>query len=335
MKYVIEVTPETMVEIERLIREGSYASVLQFIELAIQNQLRIEEKEPGPLKAHEPLTITTTSKIAATELTEFLKNRVERPVLSGDSLSPEPGLTWALYNRILPVKIVLRVLVNMLGASSSSTVSLATLKEKSTISAAYVAKKLQRLDNLAKRQHGDKLATALPARNLDRTTKRFQEMFVGSVTAEGKPVGYPARLGFVVLSRDEKHRPIVSLTASGWEFAKMPNPVLDSEELGTDVHPFSEPEREYILNHLSFRLPDEYRLIAMITKKLSSSDLAPDDVDTLVRTGFPKLSSSEVPAARSGIISRLVELGLVRRTRDGLNVRYSLSQRDSPLLQTH
>lgn len=60
----------------------------------------------------------------------------------------------------------------------------------------------------------------------------------------------------------------------------------------------------------------------------------PDAVDQIIRRNVPDLKPTMVAPTRAGIISRLDELGLVRRRQDGLHVSYALTKRGESFLKS-
>src|SRR5207253_10719967 len=74
----------------------------------------------------------------------------------------------------------------------------------------------------------ERLATAFPVRNpADKSVARYADHFVGRLTSTGELRGGLFELGLAGVMRDGSGDPLIALTDVGWEFARLPNPVLE------------------------------------------------------------------------------------------------------------
>ncbi len=118
-------------------------------------------------------------------------------------------------------------------------------------------------------------------------------------------------------------------THTGWHFATLENPVLDQTEKNGSVK-FSDAERCFLIAHILRDVPAEsfaYRVILEMVKEGADT---PDKIDAALTTFVSKdradeLSESFLASQRSGAISRMSDLGLVERHRQGVRVIYGIT----------
>jgi len=326
MRYIIEL-PNTKVEaIQSLLDGGKYKDVQSFILTAIENQLYIEQQ---PLESmvqpdfHAEQTIAPAFYNSSTRLVLSLSEvtTVEEPkqeVLGAETL-------WALYNRLFPVKTVLRVLLNIIrsGSPKDGFVDLTEVQNVATQEAVLLFKVLSRIDKKNGRMPGEKLTAGLP-KPRDRAKDRFRLHFVGSINSKNRLEGAPAILRFVNIRRDESGKARIGLTESGVRFAQLENPILDRQDYSSALSP---EEAGFYMQHIAKNLEKEYRLCSVVLKSIADGHNTPDELTQVVLGLNPNLEKEEAQAIRSSLLSRLSELGLLTRKRKGLNVTYALTPR--------
>lgn len=341
MRQLIDVDPRLWRRIQALLTEGRYASMNEFVAAAIENQVMLETRslEEATLYltkgSREPEALEETGAGSIESGLSLLELSIARspPQLLEQRERPKNDIAWGLYNRIFPVKITLRSLSQLLAARGEKTVDLKALREQTTVQARLVAQMLG-ANRRVKGPRGERLFTGLPFRKSDRAADRFGNMFVGSVSLKGKAEGFPALLGFVALKRVEG-RPVVSLTEAGFAFAQLRNPVLD-RDAGTAIpnRTLSEEEADFYLAHIRSALPREWELATSVLEQIGEGVNTTEGIDQVVRTTVRDLKPALIPPTRSGVISRLGELGLVQRRQDGLKVFYALTERGEAFLKS-
>ncbi len=342
MRQVIEIDPRLWRRIQTLLADGRYGSVNEFVTNAIENQIVLESK---PLEqAADDLSdsvagmgvleeIVSNSVDSGASLVELSIGRTPPHLLEKTHEEARDEIAWGLYNRIFPVKITVRVLSQMLAEKGQKTVDLKTLREQATARARLVAHVLGS-NRREKRPRSERLFTALPFRKSDRSAERFENMFVGSVSLAGKAEGFPALLGFFVLRREDG-RAVASLTGDGYAFARLKNPVLDREATGAIPNStLSEEEADFYLSHIKRVLPREWELSTRVLEQIGEGVNTTDGIDQVVLETVRDLKPPLVPPTRSGMISRLGELGLVQRRQDGIKVLYALTERGEGFLKS-
>ena len=109
----------------------------------------------------------------------------------------------------------------------------------------------------------------------------------------------------------------------------MPNPVLDDGAADPDRR-FSDDEVAFMLRHIASSVPVEDFAFRSILAAIQAGHDTPDTLDAALHqyvspaTG-DRVSASFLSSQRSGAISRMADLGLVRRTRDGVRVSYAVT----------
>ena len=334
MRYVIDLESDTVDAINRLIREGRYRTVQDFLFTAAQNQLYDIEN------THNPVVIRDSSSASSSTTDRTILSTVPDLDLSPLLTAPDAGKVqtmvppkseevageiYGLYNRFFPIKITMRVLANMLKGNGPN-VPLNTLQENAASIAREYGKKLLKKEQGLGRRRSEMIATALPTkskRSIDefKSKARFKSHFVGYLAKE-RVEGAPAVLRFVNIRKGDNGRDVVGLTVAGLEFAKLANPVIENEDLNS---PLSDEEREFLVNHICAELPEEARLMQSTLEAIKGGATNPEKVQEGLRKLKPELKETELSTIRSGLLSRMSELGLVTRERVGLSVRYHIT----------
>jgi len=338
MRYLVDLPTSKVQAIKLLIESGKYEDVQSFILAALENQLYLEKQ---PIEHFAPAEMRMTQSFAEGNVTSQSLPLMFRPDPKTSTIITvqEPitevinsNILWALYNRVFPVKVTLRVLANLLKSNSADRgyVDLFALAD----SAAEIARKLNllltRIDKKNHRIHGEKLSAGLPGAG-NRALERFKSSFVGTINSRGHIEGAPAILRFVNIRKDEAGKPKIGITESGLQFAAMENPILDKSEYS---QAFYDQEIAFYLRHISEKLPKEYQLSLNILRAIKNGIATPNELTRIVLEADSDLSSNEAQTMRSSAVSRLSELGMLARRRDGSNVTYSLSAKALTVLST-
>jgi hypothetical protein len=325
MRYIVELPSAKTEAIQSLIDSGNYRDLQSFILTAVENQLYIEKQPVGHVTrshfpAEEAIVSTLSSTLMRLQSDSSEVTTVEDPqpdVLVAETL-------WALHNRVFPVKITLRVLLNIVRSNPGMNgfVDLAIVQDAATEEAIGLAKVLYRIDKKSHRMPGEKLTAGLP-RSTDRARNRFRFHFVGSVNSRNRLEGAPAVLRFVDIRRNEQGCAQIGITKSGLQFASLENPILDRADYSSAL---SKEEADFYLHHISENLVKEYALSIGILKAIESGHTTPDELTRVILDEYTNAKKEEAHAIRSSLIGRLSELGLLTRRRSGLKVTYGLTR---------
>lgn len=234
------------------------------------------------------------------------------------------------YNKLLPAKANCRALVNLMnGKTKGVPLEEATLKIAEE--AAILGDFLIHHDE----QHGigrdDALSTAFPSTegNSEKARLRYANQFVASVNNQRQVSGLLIDLKLINFTRSKDIR--LLLTEVGWHFASLPNPILDSPK-ETPTQKFSSEEIDFLLDHIARCVPAEDFAYRTIISAIADGADTPEKIDAALEKYVTKnkkrdLSKSFLSSQRSGAISRMADLGLVTRVRDGVRVSYVITEK--------
>jgi hypothetical protein len=261
--------------------------------------------------------------LPATPSFRFADTPVEQ-IAHGQSVTLDRWF-FGQYNKLLPAKANCRALAHLL-ADSPSGVPLAKAAAGVSEQAALLGDFLNALDDKNGTKRDDALATAFPVSGPDgqKGRVRYANQFVASVNKEGKVFGLLADLKLVGTTGDKEPR--LLLTEAGWRLAVMGNPVLDVSGPGR----FSQEETAFLLSHIAARGPVEDFAYRTVRTAVVEGATTPERLDSALKRHAPpgdaKLSPAFFATQRSGAVSRMADLGLLQRKRDGVRVLYAVTQ---------
>jgi hypothetical protein len=259
-------------------------------------------------------------------------NGAPRPSISIPDDYWTPGIEVPLdrwifgqHNKLLPVKTSCRALAHLLTEEPKGVfVDEAALRISSE--AALLGDALVKCDRQQKIDRDKALSTAFPT-SVDKSGKartRYANQFVASVNKQGQVSG--ALIDFKLINYKPSKKPRLILTDLGWEFALMRNPILD-QSCKSDASKFSEEEVRFFLKHIVAHVRSEEFAYLTILRGIDAGANTPDLLDDVLRELVPadrmqRLTASFLSSQRSGAISRMSDLGLVERAREGVRVTY-------------
>jgi hypothetical protein len=239
---------------------------------------------------------------------------------------------WVLgqQNRLLPAKVNARALIRLFLESPKGLPISATAQSVAASAAAF-GDYLAALDETRKLSRDDALATAFPttAEDADKGRARYANQFVVYQNSRGELSGLMVDLKLANVVSQRKERLVVP-TRVAWELARLPNPILDGNIDG-QIEKFSAEERSLLLRHIAASVPVEAFAYRAVLKAIQEGNNTPDKMDTALKTYVTedraeKLSQSFLASQRSGAVSRMSDLGLVGRQREGTRVSYVLTE---------
>jgi hypothetical protein len=160
---------------------------------------------------------------------------------------------------------------------------------------------------------------------------------VGSVNQNGQLLGLLADLKLVLHSKEKGGR--VYLTESGWTLATLRNPFLEKmQERPSDR--FSDAEISFLLNHVAENVPIEDFAFRTTLVAIREGADTPDKLDEALKLCITKERAAELRESflcsqRSGAISRMTDLGLVLRVRNGVRVSYLVTEQGEAYLESN
>jgi len=256
-----------------------------------------------------------------------------------------PPAKWLFgqYNKFLPVKAACRGLLNLLQEQPAG-VPLGNALETISTAAWELGDYLYLQDQRAKRSREEALTVAFPttAGSGAVSRMRFANQFIGDLRQpkqsdnqprEIKFNGFPSALKFIGCSDDKE--PVLRLTSTGAEFAILQNPVLDgAHDLVT--RKFSDAEADFLLTHILRSVPEEASAYFAVVDAIEEGANTPDDMDKYLCRRFQlqiaakakaeaEITQTFLTTQRTGAISRMVDLGLIAREKNGLRVNYKIT----------
>lgn len=288
----------------------------------------------GTLSSTMPLTVAVDT-VGADRVPRLFKRESIEAEPSG-SLAPPPadvffsGQTvpidrWIFgqFSKLLPAKASCRALANLYPPPPAGF-------ELDKI-AGSIAKDAAALgEYLAARDRGNELvrddawAVGFPSgdNKADRSRLRYANQFVGAIGKQGTLTGLLIDLKLINLAKNGTKR--IFLTRPGWDFGLLENPVLDGI---SSEGKFTPAEVSFLLDHIRQRVPVEAFAFRTVLDAIRQGNDTPDKLDAVCKQHVStkqrkEITSVVVTTQRTGVISRMVDIGLVARKRDGVRVSY-------------
>jgi len=256
---------------------------------------------------------------------------------------PVPVDRWIFgqHNKLLPAKASCRALASLLNEPENRNEGVLLSKATAEIAdqAVRLGDYLRLLDKKFELNRDDAYSTAFPysgADSEDKARLRYASQFVAAMSKQGRLTGVLVDLKLINHSRNKAPR--ILLTQAGWDLALLPNAVLDSRL--HDIRPakLSEDERAVLVAHISRHVPAEDFAYRTILGAISDGADSPEKLDAVLkgylsaRTEKP-FTDAFLTTQRSDVISRMGDLGLIDRVREGIRVTYVVTNRGTLYLQ--
>ncbi len=362
---VVNLKQKYFSQIQRLIAEGQYSSPGEFVALATANQLELESEHANPIEefvqpvsevverviavrkepkqSGEPRApIQSIPKAAGGQLDsdEIRKviARLAAPSRELESAFPEAapatetGLEvriWGQVNRIFPMKVALAWMAAK-ALSEGSWSATAKILDAVSNDAATLGSALQQSDDDASRQRHNVLATALPRAGNPQSLTRFSSQFLARTTVRGAThAGACVQFGLALIDGGQ-----IRLTREGLKFACLPNPIFRASDFTHVDATLSPDEREFFVRHAVPLVPTELEDYRLVIDTIQSGENSPTDQITHLSTRLPSdWSDTQIRTHVTGVVARMVDLGLLRRVRNGRHVHYETTNLVAVLAQ--
>lgn len=331
MKIVIDIPNNLFERIKHINESGKIPSISDFFLVAAENQLSLEnaslEKHQNIILPIDSIATKTREKWLILPKKEFVRT-VEMPknnqLIHPETSTEEVSFIWGQINRIFPLKIGLRVLSNMLVEKNDDYIEL----EEFSAEASQVAQKIRKL-LVEKTQHisgkKDSLWAGLPAENSGESMQRYKSLFLAYLRKDNIIEGGLGKLKFINLIRKEDKQTYIGITEPGLEFCLLENPILDKNEY--NINALSEHEIEFYLKHISMFVPGEKKAFIDILNLLNKGITRIISLNSELEKLWPQnWSKSVINTQRNGVISRLFELGMVKKVKTGIEVEYIITK---------
>jgi len=256
---------------------------------------------------------------------------------SFDEKIPLNKWIFAMYNRLLPAKVNCRALAHVQNDFEGSVPYNQIRLEISKIAGVF-GDYLRKHDKNAGLNRDDAYATAFPhtGKGSDKSMERYLNQFLGYVNKEGniESLLYSLKL----INYEPSDNPKIMLTEAGWKFASLENSILDGQNSSHNSK-LSDQEIDCLLQHISRNVPVENYAYTTIIKLILNGNNSPSNLDNALKDTVKieqgtKLTESFLSSQRSGAVSRMSDLDLIKRIRTGVAIRYELTDRAHKYIET-
>jgi hypothetical protein len=354
MRVIIDLPENQYQRVQQIVASGAYSNISTFAEVAIDNQVILEQEAEPKLMGISRTDQTEvmhrtglhTEQQDETHVLRDLKR--ERIEISHKDIvmaprnedvnvfgisDPSDCMLWGQINKIFPIKLLLRYFVNHY--LHQSTVGLTEFKRKSRTAAHEIGTYLLNIDRRKKTRKDEKLSIALPLGESPeqriKANQRFENSYIGHMRKNSNLLsGALVELRFANLQGDYRKQEI-GLTKAGFEFSQLENPILDDEEYDGTL---SDEEKIFYVEHVRDNVEGEYHAMqslhdfieAGLVSRNSLNEAFRSKIESWKNWGHAKELNSFVDTQRSGLTSRMFELGLVEKIRTGITVEYHNSE---------
>lgn len=343
MRVVVEIPPDLVDDIRSAVGSGNYESPDEFLEQALRTQLELESGQQETLQtfndaiadgvdsgddrktiqersnSRPPQSDEDEAKLEDLSLRDFDVETVPPP--SPDRI--DRGPLWGQYNRIFPMKLVVRRLAIVLHETGEVGAPYEEFREETATVARAYGFRLEEADEKLERGRGEKFSAAFPTGDkVERSLDRFETHFVGQLDQSGNLTGALPNLQFVDVDAESE---TFGLTSAGSTFAQIENPLLD-EDIESESS-LSRAERRFYLNHVASEHEAEAEAMQVVAEAIANGINRPDPLSERVGELSDDWSTAQASTIRSGLVGRMYELGLVTRKRVGSRgVGYELTE---------
>jgi hypothetical protein len=358
VKLVVDIPDALVGRIKQVVDNEGYENPQEFVTTAVENQLELEESDVEGFKTLDEAVAEFDS--AASDSDEDAEPDAEEKQIGTDGLGQREydtvptvtppdedrlptGPLWGQYNKIFPAKLVVRRLANVIheqnedGTSTPQDgirwIDLDQFRKETGELARNYGLQIKEYDEEHSRGRGKKLSAGLPTgEDTEKSVGRFQTHFVGRAKQDGSLAGAAPSLLLVNITDEDASR--VGITEAGLAFAELYNPLLD---MGPDAdEPLSADERDFYMDHVRQDLPAEHEAMMTAAAAIANGSDRPDELTDRIARLQESWSESKANTMRSGIVSRMHELGLIERERVGQRgIAYTLTDSGETLLSDH
>jgi len=340
MKVVIDIGEEDINKIKKALSTENYSSITEFISLAIQNQLTLEKEIPN-LESLVKSKSERNQKLIIDNKKEFEIDDSTKVKTVGFNGGQDSFPFWGTQNKYLCLKQITKDFAKLALMEDSNWIRFDVTLNYLIQQAIETRKKFETIDKHLHRPRGDRFSTGLPL-NDSKSVTRYEKQFIGGIDSNDNYYGMAVAMGFLAARRNEStNRTEFGLTKDGLDFSNLNSTIFNKKI--SDIEPstpqLSKEEVEYILSILKKHKNSEINLMKTTIKYISEGKNRPDNgqvptKEYLDKT-YPELAKSkrdgsfsklEAETIRSGVVSRLNELGLINIMRKGIKSEYQITE---------
>lgn len=358
MKIVVDIPDALVGRIKEAVDDEGYENPQEFVTTAIENQLQLEESDVEGFKTLDEAVAEFDA--GAPDSSDEPEQEIEPDVVGTDGLGQREydtvptvappdedrlptGPLWGQYNKIFPAKLVVRRLANVVHKQNEDGTStpqdgirwldLDQFRKETAELVRNYGLQIKEYDEKQSRGRGEKLSAGLPTgEDTEKSVDRYKTHFVGRSKQDGSLAGAAPSLLFVDITDEDVSR--IGITDAGLAFAELYNPLLEG---GPDAdEPLSADELDFYMAHVREELPAEYEAMVTVVNAIVDGSDRPDELTARVTQLQESWSESKAKTMRSGIVSRMHELGLIERERVGQRgIAYTLTDAGEELGLDH
>lgn len=233
-------------------------------------------------------------------------------------------------NKILPAKVSCRGLGNLIRHAGGRPLVLEPSAMEIATAAMELGDVLRSMEKAVALDRDLSLSVGFPRsdRSAVKGRLRFASQFVGSTNKKLQLSGMLFALRLAGSLQDD---PLcIALTEAGFEFARIPNPVLDEPSVGA-LRRLAVDEIAFLLRHIRDNVPAEHFAQFAVLSAIAKGADTPSTLDSRLHdyqstSAIAQISDAYLSSQRAGVISRMADLGLVTRVRNGVHVSYSVTR---------
>jgi hypothetical protein len=339
MRYLIDITPNQAKLIQKYLDNGNYVSLSQFIGAAVENQLSLEENEIKELVPFQQIVQDVNSDYLISERNsqkDYEKYRLKnisgnietinssefKDLVFASQKMPETQVwIWGQINKIFPVKVGLRILHQLLSVSQS--MELGEFLNIAAREAVIVGDKIREYEEANNKMRDEKISAALPSSD-EKSQNRYKFQFMAYKRKDKLLDGAMAIMRFCNIY-EEKKKQMIGITETGLKFSSIINPVLDNEDFDKSLN---EEESLFYIKHMKQNLKGEYAAMRWMLEKIAGGKNTRELLNTEIEKTYSKVwgaTDAVINTQRAGITARMTELGLIEKEKDGIYVKYAVS----------
>jgi hypothetical protein len=282
--------------------DSGYASIDEFVEAAIRNQLTLEVSSPGERGSSESRRPVADTGPLLGPVEPEAPIALATPRFAAGTLS-------VMTNRLSPVKIAVRVLANLTRSGHFPDVK--QFQEHASRCARFVGLRLREEEIRRNAKGADRRSTAFPVANGE---SKALERYVAHFTTAKRGSAAPGPLEILGLAQVEE--PVAKITAAGWRLAALPSPLLDECEGWT-----LGPEEMQMLRLQLHDSQEEAQAVRRFLRLVRRSAGGHDRLNELMILEHSTWTASLAVAHRAAMTGRLRELGLLEVDGRGSDAR--------------
>lgn len=335
MRYIVDIKEINVNSIKKFIDNGRYKNIVDFINVAIENQIYIESAEIKDIngsitnyKAPAENNSTLNNSLSMTDIRYNNISTVNMPsinqtILGLNDKHMKDVWLWGQINRILPLKIALRNLVMLL--TEDNWIELEYYRESATQFALDIGEKIQRYEESINKIRDDKISTGLPDKENYKSSDRYKFHFLAFLRNDELIDGALGVMRFVNLKKEEK-KVQIGITKQGLRFAQLNNPVLDNNNYDNSL---SKEEIDFLLRHIQKYVKNEWNAIYWLLNKIGTKGTKREILNKEIEKEFKEkwnCSLAVINTQRAGLMARMSELGLIEKVKKGIYVTYYINK---------